>query len=215
MLGPDKSFKVHIIHLTNNNFYALMFNNKILIQLIHVLRSIKIKRRTCNDLRSLLMCWMISKPHKNVSKSLATFPSLHHFVSTPRILFSNNKYFAFTFTYHIPHTTYHIPHTTYHIPHEQSKHEEIVFIIKKTICDEKSIFIEIKTSSFVFYISQISERVNNYCRYMKKFNIIYKCIMYESNYMRPNHKTKIILKYLNLCFYHILCVNFSPKTSYN
>ena len=38
--------------------------------------------------------------------------------------------------------------------------------------------------------------------------------MYESNYMSTNSQNKIVfVKYLNLCFYCMLCVNFSQENT--
>ena len=44
---------------------------------------------------SLQICRMTSRPRKNVSMPLATFPSLSHFVSTPRILISACCFYIF------------------------------------------------------------------------------------------------------------------------
>ena len=61
----------------------------------------------------------------------------------------------------------------------------------QTICIEKSILIEIKTSFSKFLNLRITTAI-----------LCIMCIMYNSNYTSTNSQTKMVfVKYLYLCFY--------------
>ena len=108
---------------------------------------------------SLQIYRMTSRPLKTVSVLLVTSPSLRHSVSTPRILVSNKKYLAFTFTKNFF--------------FKESQHDKIVY--NDTIFIKKSILIEIKGFIFAFlnFTNSLScEELLQFCIKTDKFYII-------------------------------------------
>ena len=73
-----------------------------------------------------------------------------------------------------------------------------------TFCFKKSILTRIKTSIFVFLISQIPSLVNNFYSLLlrqRNFIFFYMCILYVSNYISTNLQNNIaFVKYLNIAF---------------